>query len=196
MRGPRLAAVVAAALILVACAGPDVEPPSAATPPPIDEAAPPGTSTTWGVPAGIEGWELTTFDSDGIHQLRHTDLGCQVTYHQNLGAAAAAAQGFDPTATLDVFGDQLAQRVPVQEILGDVPPLLIPVTVGDEPAEFVRRVFRYRAEDGTAYSTDVAAQWFDDVELMINVSCAADQEAEARPHIAELLELSSVVGHD
>ncbi|GAB2514993.1 hypothetical protein [Nocardiopsis aegyptia] len=121
---------------------------------------------SWGAPV-LEGWTMAAFDQNGVHQFTHGSSSCQVTLYQN--RADGSAQGGEPRDTLDGFISTLEGEV------GTVAAVPQPaVEVGDfggGTAEFEADELSYTGNDGADYTMLLAAQWFEDVELIMAPVC-------------------------
>ncbi|KOX13848.1 hypothetical protein [Nocardiopsis sp. NRRL B-16309] len=123
-------------------------------------------SATWGVPV-LEGWTIEVFDQNGVHQFTHDSSSCQVTLYRNRAAESSLSGG--PRDTLDGFTTTLENEVGTVAV---VPRRVVEVSdFGGGTAEFESDELGYTGNDGVDYTMLLAAQWFEDVELIMAPVC-------------------------
>lgn len=136
----------------------------------------PGEKPVWGIPQQVEGWEVTTFDEQGVNQLRNQD-DCRYTTSQNhLG------EGYpdDDEEASNAYADQLEKSLGDQMNLGTVDRSTDTVPTGLSnagPTETVRLDYDYTVDGkDTDYRGILLARAFTEQQgsLYLMYSCPSE----------------------
>jgi len=137
-----------------------------------------GIFPVWGYPFQ-DGWEVLTFDQNGINQSQNADLGCLFTSSQNKQAAgdlAATDDLTDTLATVDALEQQLLASGNEAKLVGELGSTDFGVTLpgAEQRIEFLTtRVDYLNPEQGVSYTNEIAARAMPAAEsfMYIVVSC-------------------------
>lgn len=143
-------------------------------------------TATWGAPV-LEGWTMEVFDQNGVHQFAHDSSSCQVTLYQN---RADGVEGGEPRDTLDGFATSLEGEVGT---VAAVPRPAVEVSdFGGGTARFEADELAYTGNDGADYTMLLAAQWFEDVELIMAPVCRTSDYGAHSGEVDAFVEALSV----
>lgn len=146
-------------------------------------------SATWGVPVP-EGWTIEVFDQNGVHTFTHDSSSCQISLYRNRADGTSEGQGGAPRDTLDGFA--MAMEGEVGRVTAVPQPVVEVSDFGGGTARFEADELTYTGNDGIHYTMLLAAQWFEDVELIMAPACRTSDFAANSDEIDAFVEALSV----
>lgn len=143
---------------------PDGDQPAAGTRIPLDELADLGPSfPVWNYPI-LDGWEITTFDQNGLNTSQSDELGCVFTSSQNKQPAqdmAATNDMTDTLATFEVLETRALEGKPEAELVGelDTADFAVAYPGGEGSLEFITSRIDYLDPDRNVdYTLELAGR--------------------------------------